>query len=257
MRNIVLRFDMRSAPDCPQTPAERYCAAVEMAQWADQNTVDVVGLSEHHDTTDGFLSAPLQLAGMMVARTQRIRISVSALLVALHDPLRLAEDIALLDITSSGRFSATCGLGYRESEYACFDVDWAKRGAIFDEKLNTAYKDAMAKGLWKDKYAATNRAEYWAEAVQSFFDDNRLPDHDHNHVNTRKELSQYDPALANLVKEVFGDHKWRYKKPALRKKAQTKHLAGYEDKNAPQFKWPPELVEWYKNYEAEKRKQRE
>ena len=136
MRNIVLRFDMRSAPDCPQTPAERYCAAVDMAQWADQNTVDVVGLSEHHDTTDGFLSAPLQLAGMMVARTQRIRISVSALLVALHDPLRLAEDIALLDIISSGRFSATCGLGYRESEYACFDVDWAKRGVIFDKKLN-------------------------------------------------------------------------------------------------------------------------
>lgn len=136
MRNIVLRFDLRSAPNCSETPAERYRTALEMAQWADQNTVDVIGLSEHHDTTDGFLSAPLQLAGMMVARSERIRISVSALLVPLHDPLRLAEDIALLDITSGGRFSATCGLGYRESEYACFGVDWTKRGMIFDEKLN-------------------------------------------------------------------------------------------------------------------------
>lgn len=97
MRNIVLRFDMRSAPQCPQTPAERYRAALDMACWADRNTVDVIGLSEHHDTNDGFLSSPLQLAGMMAACTERIRISVSALLVPLHDPLRLAEDIALLD----------------------------------------------------------------------------------------------------------------------------------------------------------------
>ena len=136
MRNIVLRFDMRSSPQCKETPAERYRAALEMAAWADRNTVDVVGLSEHHDTTDGFLSAPLQLAGMMVARTNRIRISVSALLVPLHDPLRLAEDIALLDIIAKGRFSATCGLGYRETEYACFGVEWTRRGEVFDSKLD-------------------------------------------------------------------------------------------------------------------------
>lgn len=135
MRNVVLRFDMRSAPQCPNTAVERYHAALDMARWADRNSVDVVGLSEHHDTADGFLSAPLQMAGMIAAITQRIHISVSALLVPLHDPLRLAEDIALLDIVSGGRFSATCGLGYRESEYRCFGVSWEKRGQIFDEKL--------------------------------------------------------------------------------------------------------------------------
>lgn len=135
-RNIVLRFDMRSAPHCPETSTERYRAAIEMACWADRNTVDVIGLSEHHNTEDGFLSAPLQLAGMLAARTERVRISVSALLVPLHDPLRLAEDIALLDLVSGGRFSATCGLGYRESEYRCFGVDWEHRGEIFDRKLD-------------------------------------------------------------------------------------------------------------------------
>jgi hypothetical protein len=137
MRNIVLRFDMRSAPHCTDSAADRYTAALEMAAWADKNTVDVVGLSEHHNTTDGFLSAPLQFAGMMVARTHRVRISVSALLVPLHDPMRLAEDITLLDQVANGRFSATCGLGYRESEYQCFGIDWAQRGKIFDEKLDT------------------------------------------------------------------------------------------------------------------------
>lgn len=54
MRNIVLRFDMRSSDQCPETPTELYTAALEMASWADRNTVDVVGLSEHHDTRDGF-----------------------------------------------------------------------------------------------------------------------------------------------------------------------------------------------------------
>lgn len=135
MRNIVLRFDMRSAPQCTETPSHRYRTAIEMACWADRNTVDVVGLSEHHVTADGFLSAPMQLAGMMVARTQRVRISVSALLVPLHDPVRLAEDIALLDIVAEGRFTATCGLGYRQVEYERFGIDWRNRGQVFDEKL--------------------------------------------------------------------------------------------------------------------------
>jgi len=140
MRNIVLRFDMRRSPRSPDTSEDRYRAALDMARWADRNTIDVIGLSEHHDTTDGFLSAPLQLAGMMIAATQRIRISVSALLVPLHDPLRLAEDIAVLDIVAGGRFTATCGLGYRESEYECFGIDWVNRGQVFDRKLEVLVK---------------------------------------------------------------------------------------------------------------------
>ncbi len=135
MRNLVLRFDMRSAPDCPDSQGDRYRAALEMAAWADAQPIDVVGLSEHHHTDDGFLCAPLTLAGMMLARTSRVRVSVSALLVPLHDPLRLAEDIAVLDLASGGRFSATCGLGYREVEYARFNVDWQSRGGVFDAKL--------------------------------------------------------------------------------------------------------------------------
>jgi hypothetical protein len=55
MRDVVLRFDMRCAPQCPNTPAERYRSVLEMSQWADCNSVDVIGLSEHHDTSDGIL----------------------------------------------------------------------------------------------------------------------------------------------------------------------------------------------------------
>ena len=86
--NIVLRFDMRTSPLCKDTSADRYRAALDIASWADNQMVNVVDVSEHHTTCDGFLSAPLQLAGMVIASSNRIRVSVSALLVPLHNPLR-------------------------------------------------------------------------------------------------------------------------------------------------------------------------
>jgi|GEM_PF-454647 len=121
----------------------------------------------------------------------------------------------------------------------------------FDGRLEKLYRKAMAKGLWKDKYAANNRAEYWAEGVQSWFDTNRPPDHDHNHVDTRAELEEYDPELAALIADVFGEIDWRYSKPAARK--EPAHLTGFDPAAAPRFVWPPELVEWYRQYEAEQK----
>jgi len=80
-----------------------------------------------------------------------------------------------------------------------------------------------------------NHYEYFAEGVQSWFDNNRQNDHDHNHVNTRAELIEYDPALAELCREVFGDTELRYTKPSTRL---TDHLAGYDPTQAPTFAWP-------------------
>jgi hypothetical protein len=84
----------------------------------------------------------------------------------------------------------------------------------FDQKLKRLYEQALVKGLWKGTYAGSNRSEYWAEAVQSYFDANRQNNYNHNHVNTREELQAYDPDLARLVAEVFRHSKktdWRYK----------------------------------------------
>ena len=105
----------------------------------------------------------------------------------------------------------------------------------FDTRLKLAYDRAIAKGLWAGKYAASNHHEYFAEGVQSWFDNNRQDDHDHNHVNTRKELREYDPALAALCEEVFGDTELVYTKPARRLRG---HLEGYDPATAPTFKWP-------------------
>jgi len=110
----------------------------------------------------------------------------------------------------------------------------------FDARVKAAYDAAMNEGLWNGKYASVNHHEYFAEGVQSWFDDNRENDHDHNHVNTRSELSDYDPRLAALCKEVFGDTEFRYTRPATRL---TGHLVGYDPSTAPRFEFPERLNE--------------
>ncbi len=108
----------------------------------------------------------------------------------------------------------------------------------FDIRLRAAYDAAMADGLWEGKYASVNHHEYFAEGVQSWFDNNRENDNDHNHANTREELIEYDPRLAELCEEVFGDTELRYTKPVTRLK---EHLEGYDPANAPRFEWPERL----------------
>ena len=109
----------------------------------------------------------------------------------------------------------------------------------FDDRVKKTYDQAMAKGLWAGKYASVNHYEYFAEGVQSWFDNNRPPDHDHNHVDTRKELIEYDKGLADLCREVFGDTKLTYTKPATRL---TGHMKGYDPSKAPTFEWPERLL---------------
>lgn len=110
--------------------------------------------------------------------------------------------------------------------------------STFDRRVKSAFDLAMKAGLWKGKYASVNHHEYFAEGVQNWFDNNRENDHDHNHVNTRAELLAYDPGLAALCREVFGDTVLKYTKPTTRL---TGHLAGYDSTKAPKFQWPERL----------------
>ena len=107
----------------------------------------------------------------------------------------------------------------------------------FDARLKVAYEHAKENGLWSGTYAITDRAEYWAEGVQCWFDNNRENDALHCHVNTRAELKDYDPELAKLCAEVLGDGPWRYRKPMDREPARRAHLLGWDPANAPYFCW--------------------
>jgi hypothetical protein len=109
----------------------------------------------------------------------------------------------------------------------------------FDVRLRETYDAAMKAGLWKGKYASVNSREYFAEGVQSWFDDNRINDHDHNHVHLRSQLIEYDPGLAALCREVFGDTEIKYTKPTTRL---VDHMAGYDPAQSPTFEWPERLA---------------
>jgi alkanesulfonate monooxygenase SsuD/methylene tetrahydromethanopterin reductase-like flavin-dependent oxidoreductase (luciferase family) len=132
---FVIRYDLRTPPASTVTHAEQYRTAIEMAVFGDQNGFASVALSEHHGTEDGFMPSPLMMAGAILAATERINVGVNALLVPLHDPVRLAEDIATIDLIGPGRLSVTAGLGYRPEEFEMFGKDLHARVADFEDAI--------------------------------------------------------------------------------------------------------------------------
>ncbi|MFZ3560083.1 LLM class flavin-dependent oxidoreductase [Streptomyces sp. BH055] len=136
----VVRFNLVDPAGTPETLAARYQGAVEMARYADEQGIDTVQTEEHHGVANNWLPSPFTFAGAVLGATKRIAVTVSAIIGPLHDPLRLAEDIAVLDLVSGGRLVTVSGIGYRPEEYAQFDVEWKRRGKLQDELLETLLK---------------------------------------------------------------------------------------------------------------------
>ena len=144
MTSWVLLHDLR-APDVGVPPATLYREALDMTAWADSRGCPRVVLSEHHGSPDGYLPSPFVFGAAVAARTERIRIMVSALILTLHDPFAAAEDAAVLDLISGGRLELTLAPGYVPSENAMFGVPFATRGAVFEAKV-AAFTAALAGG---------------------------------------------------------------------------------------------------------------
>ncbi len=132
MATWTARFNLVLPELDPHVHSRMYRAFVEMAGYIDEHGFTALSLEEHHGADDGWSPSPLVMAGMVVARTTKLHVSISALLLPLHDPLRVAEDVAVLDLASGGRISLIAGLGYRPSEYAAHGKDWARRGELMD-----------------------------------------------------------------------------------------------------------------------------
>jgi alkanesulfonate monooxygenase SsuD/methylene tetrahydromethanopterin reductase-like flavin-dependent oxidoreductase (luciferase family) len=133
---FAVRYDMRCPEWSPVSPGELYATALEQATFVDRLELGSLVLSEHHGSPDGYLPSPLVLAAGMAAATESVHISIAAVLAALYDPVRLAEDVAVLDLMSGGRISLTMGLGYRREEYDMLGVPWKDRGRRLDECLD-------------------------------------------------------------------------------------------------------------------------
>jgi len=129
-----MRFDMRAPPSGVPAP-ELYRAALEMAEWGEGKGCLAVQVSEHHASPDGYLPAPLVLAAAIAGRTRRLPIQVAALILPLHDPIELAEQMAVLDLVSAGRVSYVLAAGYRAEEFAMFGRSLGSRGRRMDDCL--------------------------------------------------------------------------------------------------------------------------
>ena len=150
----TISFDMRS-PSWATPTHELYAAAVEMAAYADKIGVDRIGLMEHHGSDDGYLPQPFTLASAMAAVTTRIRFILGAVILPLHDPVVIAEQIALVDLISNGRLSVIFGAGYVPFEFATFRKSMSDRGKLMDLNIET-----ILRALHGEKFESDGRPVY-------------------------------------------------------------------------------------------------
>lgn len=137
MARLEIRYDLRNPAIAQTSVADRYAAALDQIVWAEQHGIRTVTLSEHHGTEDGYLPSPLVFAAAVAARTERIKIRIAALIAPLHDPLRIAEDVAVVDQLSRGRVELVVANGYVASEFAMFDKALSDRVPAVVEAIET------------------------------------------------------------------------------------------------------------------------
>ena len=131
----MMRFAMRSSTLDPDARAALYATTLEMCEWAESRGGVAAVLSQHHGVEDGYLPSPIPLAAAVAARTESMPINVAALLLALYEPVKLAEDLAVVDLISRGRVSYIVGIGYRAEEFAMFGVDRRQRATLVERRI--------------------------------------------------------------------------------------------------------------------------
>jgi len=128
-----------------QSPSARssqeiYTRAIDVAQAAESLGFGNVWLAEHHFSTYGYLSRPAQLASFIAAKTSRIRVGTAVIVVPLHHPLVVAEEIATLDLVSGGRLDVGLGRGYQHYEFERFGLELESGRARWEESIDIILK---------------------------------------------------------------------------------------------------------------------
>jgi alkanesulfonate monooxygenase SsuD/methylene tetrahydromethanopterin reductase-like flavin-dependent oxidoreductase (luciferase family) len=150
----TLLFDMR-APAFGAPTNELYGAALEMAAFADQIGVDCINVMEHHGSDDGYLPQPFTLAAGMAALTKRIEFNLGAVILPLHDPVDIAEQIAITDLISNGRIHVIFGAGYVPFEFAMFGKSLRDRAKLMDNGI-----ELIMRALRGEKFEVDGRPVY-------------------------------------------------------------------------------------------------
>jgi alkanesulfonate monooxygenase SsuD/methylene tetrahydromethanopterin reductase-like flavin-dependent oxidoreductase (luciferase family) len=128
-------YDFRNPPDSALSTPRLYAEILDQVAWLDGLGLDLAWFTEHHFVDDGYLPSWTPVAGAMAARTRRMRFSSDICLLPFSHPLRLAEDLAVLDNLSGGRIEIGIGMGYAPHEFRGFGVPIAERASRTDEGL--------------------------------------------------------------------------------------------------------------------------
>ena len=131
-----LSYDFRNPPDSSIPMPDFYAEALEQIVWAESIGFDQIWFTEHHFVEDGYLPSWEPVAGAVAARTQRMRISQDICILPFRNPIRLAEDLAVLDNLSGGRVELGVGMGYAPHEFNGFGFPVSRRVSLMEEGLD-------------------------------------------------------------------------------------------------------------------------
>ena len=131
-----------------------YREALEEVVLGEELGFNSVWMEEHHGIKDHYWPSPLMVLAGFATRTSRVRLGTDVVVLPFHHPVKVAEDVAMLDVMSDGRLTLGVAIGYRPDEFALFGVSPDRRGARFEEQLE------IMRRLWTED-AVTFEGEFF------------------------------------------------------------------------------------------------
>src|SRR5438477_496419 len=128
-------YDFRNTPESGMDMPSLYAAIIDQIVMLDGLGLDLVWFTEHHFLDDGYLPSWVPMAGAIAARTKHVRLSSDVCLLPFNHPVRLAEDLAVLDNISNGRIEIGVGMGYAPHEFRGFGLPVPRRVSLTDEGI--------------------------------------------------------------------------------------------------------------------------
>ena len=126
-------FDLRAPQQFGVTSLQVFSEAMAMIEFADKHGIDKVDFQEHHRSEDGYIPCPFLPGVAAAARTKNMGIVMGAVILPLHNPVEVAEQIAVADLLSNGRFYTVLAAGYSPTEFAAFGVSLKSRAKAMEE----------------------------------------------------------------------------------------------------------------------------
>jgi alkanesulfonate monooxygenase SsuD/methylene tetrahydromethanopterin reductase-like flavin-dependent oxidoreductase (luciferase family) len=162
-----LYYDFRNPQQWRQPFDRLYAEIFDQIVWAESNGFDDVWLSEHHFIEDGYLPSLLPVAAAIAARTRKIRIGLAVMLMPFQNPVRLAEEIAVVDVISGGRLDLGFGVGYKIEEFEGFGIPTKQAGTRTNQSLEIVSRLLAGETVsYKSDYFELNRARITPEPIQ-------------------------------------------------------------------------------------------